>query len=72
MYLPVRDVTIRGQPAGCVPPAVFLYGHPSTGKTTALKAVLTEFGGPRAVVGCVECYTPLLLYQLVLRQLTGE
>ncbi|XP_043194961.1 origin recognition complex subunit 5-like [Amphibalanus amphitrite] len=57
-------------PTGCVPPAVFLYGHPSTGKTTALSAVLSEFSGPRAVVSCVECYTPLLLYQLVLRQLS--
>ncbi|XP_037077022.1 origin recognition complex subunit 5-like [Pollicipes pollicipes] len=59
-------------PYECVPPAVFLYGHPSTGKTTALTHVLSQFAGLSAVVSCVECYTPALLFQLVLRQLAGE
>ncbi|KAI8647290.1 origin recognition complex subunit 5 [Parasitella parasitica] len=42
------------------PQSIFVYGPPSTGKTT----LLTEFFKPHgAYVNCVECFTPRLLFE---------
>ncbi|KAI8087840.1 origin recognition complex subunit 5 C-terminus-domain-containing protein [Gilbertella persicaria] len=42
------------------PQSIFIYGPPSTGKTT----LVTEFFAPFALyVNCIECFTPRLLFE---------
>jgi len=56
-------------------PALYVYGRSATGKTavvTALLAALAARGGVAfAHVDCIECFTPRLLFERALDQLTG-
>lgn len=42
------------------PQSIFIYGPPSTGKTTVVSEFFKSVG---AYVNCVECFTPRLLFE---------
>ena len=55
-----------------MPPAVFVYGHTATGKTLVVKNVLEALHYNHAIVNCIECYMPQLLYEPILNKLHGK
>ena len=55
-----------------LPPSIFIYGHPSTGKTYTVTKVLRNSTVNSVFVNCVEVYSQKLLYQYVLKQVTGD
>jgi origin recognition complex subunit 5 len=55
-----------------VPPAIFVFGHTATGKTLVVTRVLEELQYIHAVVNCVECYMPQLLFEPILNKIHGE
>jgi hypothetical protein len=55
-----------------VPPAIFLFGHTAIGKLSVVAHVLEELQHIHAVVNCVECYMPLLLFEPILNKIHGE
>ncbi|KAL1917229.1 uncharacterized protein VTP21DRAFT_4885 [Calcarisporiella thermophila] len=64
---------LLGEPSDVTPPAIFIYGHSSSGKTTVLKHLLAR-SLPRnqfAFINCIERHTPRLIYEHALNQLTG-
>lgn len=56
----------------CLPPFLYLYGHPGTGKTTILKDVCTQIDVGASFVDCIECYTPKILYESIMDNLMGH
>ncbi|KAF7726968.1 Origin recognition complex subunit 5 [Apophysomyces ossiformis] len=59
-----------GNPSDPVVPSIFIYGHPSSGKTSVVRS-LFERALPRehwAFLNCVECYTPRILFEHTLDQ----
>lgn len=61
-----------GQPGEPVPPAIFVFGHTATGKTLVVTRVLEELQYIHAVVNCVECYMPQLLFEPILNKIHGH
>eukprot|EP00884_Botryococcus_braunii_P000226 jgi/Botrbrau1/10203/Bobra.116_1s0019.1 len=55
-----------------LPPPLFLYGPPSTGKTSIIREVLTELGRPVAYVSCAEFSREKPLLQSIADQLKGH
>jgi Cdc6-like AAA superfamily ATPase len=55
-----------------VPPAIFVYGHTATGKTLVISRVLEVLQYSHAVVNCVECYVPQLLFEPILNKIHGN
>ncbi|KAJ1984824.1 hypothetical protein H4R33_004254 [Dimargaris cristalligena] len=70
---PQVDQLLRylGQPADTSPPFLFIYGHESTGKTSIVRFILSEIfdSTHAAYISCVECYTPRLVFEHILKQL---
>eukprot|EP00842_Homolaphlyctis_polyrhiza_P005086 jgi/Hompol1/5579/HPOL_004553-RA len=66
---------IFGESSDTVPPAVFINGHPATGKTTVLRHLLGATQGIQAArvawINCVETFTQRLLFEQILNQLAG-
>ncbi|XP_060528479.1 origin recognition complex subunit 5 [Cylas formicarius] len=54
------------------PPSVYIYGGPSTGKSTVVTALLHCLEIRYAVVNMVECYNPRILFESILNQLSGH
>lgn len=54
------NVTIGSNDTDYSPQSIFVYGPPSTGKTTVIQEVFKKNGG---YVNCVECFTPRLLFE---------
>ncbi|XP_066489952.1 origin recognition complex subunit 5 isoform X2 [Tiliqua scincoides] len=50
-------------------PALFIYGHTSSGKTFVMQTLLKTLELPHVFVNCIECFTSRLLLEEVLRQL---
>ncbi|KAL0080651.1 origin recognition complex subunit 5 C-terminus-domain-containing protein [Phycomyces blakesleeanus] len=61
---------LMGNPSDAVVPSVFIYGHPSSGKTSVVKAVMerTLRRSSWAHVNCVERHTPRMLFEHALNQ----
>ena len=55
-----------------MPPAVFVFGHTATGKTLVVTRMLENLQYIYAVVNCVECYMPQLLFEPVLNKIHGN
>uniref|UniRef100_A0A1Q3EWP7 Origin recognition complex subunit 5 n=1 Tax=Culex tarsalis TaxID=7177 RepID=A0A1Q3EWP7_CULTA len=56
------------------PPAVYLYGHTSTGKSSILQAFLPllEATTKHAILNAIECYTNKILFETILNRLEGH
>ncbi|KAJ8046876.1 Origin recognition complex subunit 5 [Holothuria leucospilota] len=63
---------LMGKKSHATPPAIFIYGHSSTGKTFVTKKLLKSTEAPHASINCVECYSQRLLYEEILGQLSGQ
>ncbi|ETE59599.1 Origin recognition complex subunit 5, partial [Ophiophagus hannah] len=50
-------------------PALFIYGHTSSGKTYVVQILLKTLELPHVFVNCAECFTSKLLLEEMLRQL---
>ncbi|KAI8146558.1 origin recognition complex subunit 5 C-terminus-domain-containing protein [Fennellomyces sp. T-0311] len=61
---------LMGKPQDRVIPSVFIYGHPSSGKTTVVRAILekTLKRSLWAFINCVECHTPRMIFEHALNQ----
>lgn len=59
------------QNSQATPPAIFIYGHSSTGKTFLSRKIIEAKGAPQAFVNCIECQLQRLLYEDILGQLSG-
>ncbi|KAG2469560.1 ORC5 protein, partial [Polypterus senegalus] len=74
--LPCRDnevsmlLSLFGEPQHYSYPSILIYGHRATGKTFVTQTVLQELKLPHAFVSMVECFTPRLLFQQILSQLS--
>ena len=55
-----------------MPPAVFVFGHTATGKTLVVTRMLENLQYIYAVVNCVECYMPQLLFEPILNKIHGN
>lgn len=55
-----------------MPSAVFVYGHTATGKTLVVSRILEALQYSHAVVNCVECYMPHLLFEPILNKIHGN
>ncbi|XP_028664585.1 origin recognition complex subunit 5 [Erpetoichthys calabaricus] len=75
--LPCRDnevsmlLSLFGEPQHYSYPSILIYGHRATGKTFVTQTVLQELKLPHAFVSMVECFTPRLLFQQILSQLSS-
>ncbi|KAG0174200.1 Origin recognition complex subunit 5 [Apophysomyces sp. BC1021] len=61
---------LMGRATDAVVPSIFIYGHPSSGKTSVVRT-LFEQALPRdywAFNNCVECYTPRMLFEHTVNQ----
>ncbi|KAI9311121.1 origin recognition complex subunit 5 C-terminus-domain-containing protein [Dichotomocladium elegans] len=61
---------LMGKPADPVVPSIFVYGHPSSGKTSVVRAVL-ENSLDRMMwsyINCIECHTPRMIFEHTLNQ----
>ncbi|XP_058830361.1 origin recognition complex subunit 5 [Topomyia yanbarensis] len=55
------------------PPAVYLYGHTSTGKSTILRAFLPLLEYTKyAILNAIECYTNKILFETIINRLEGH
>ncbi|XP_055533394.1 origin recognition complex subunit 5 [Wyeomyia smithii] len=55
------------------PPAVYLYGHTSTGKSTILRAFLSLLRNTKyAVLNAIECYTNKILFESIINRLQSH
>lgn len=61
------------QPSDTTPPSIFIYGHPSSGKTSVVTSIFEKTMDRRmwAMINCVECYTPRMLFEHALNQWCG-
>ncbi|XP_053322467.1 origin recognition complex subunit 5 [Spea bombifrons] len=50
-------------------PSIFIYGHTGTGKTYILETLLSTLELPSAVINCIECFSPRLLFEEILNKL---
>uniref|UniRef100_A0A8C5MMX8 Orc1-like AAA ATPase domain-containing protein n=1 Tax=Leptobrachium leishanense TaxID=445787 RepID=A0A8C5MMX8_9ANUR len=50
-------------------PSIFIYGHTGTGKTYVLQTLLNTLELPYALINCVECFSPRLIYEEILNKL---
>ncbi|RUS29679.1 origin recognition complex subunit 5 C-terminus-domain-containing protein [Jimgerdemannia flammicorona] len=66
-------LNLMGKPTDPTVPALFVYGHTSSGKTSVLRSLFTAALLPHrfAFINCVECHTPRLVFEHTLNQLTG-
>lgn len=48
------------------PQSVYLYGHTSTGKTVVLNQFLKLMDHKYVVINCIECYSPRILFELII------
>lgn len=55
-----------------IPGCVFIYGGPSTGKTTLLSNFLKVLNVRYALVNLIECYTSKILFETILNELSGR
>ncbi|KAG2209209.1 hypothetical protein INT47_005501 [Mucor saturninus] len=62
----LSNVTIGSSLTDYSPQSIFVYGPPSTGKTSVISEVFKTNGG---YVNCVECFTPRLLFEHAMDQL---
>lgn len=53
------------------PDCIYIYGGSGTGKTAVIKAILESFQINHAFINLIECYTPKILFESILNQLTG-
>lgn len=53
------------------PDSIYIYGGSSTGKTSVIKAILESFQINHAFINLIECYTPKILFESILNQLSG-
>lgn len=54
-----------------VAPCIYLYGPPAVGKTVVTVELLKQINVSSALIRCVECYTPQLLFGNLLAAITG-
>eukprot|EP00731_Ephydatia_muelleri_P024751 Em0016g1022a len=59
------------QPSSVVYPSLYVWGHSGTGKTLVIQSVLKKLQVQFAFVSCIDCYTPQLLFESALRQITA-
>ncbi|XP_071817160.1 origin recognition complex subunit 5-like [Apostichopus japonicus] len=64
-------LSLMGKNSQATPPAIFIYGHSSTGKTFLSRKIIEAKGAPQAFVNCIECQSQRLLYEDILGQLSG-
>ncbi|KAK9718612.1 Origin recognition complex subunit 5 [Basidiobolus ranarum] len=66
-------LVLLGKPTDVTVPSIFVYGHQASGKTSILKTLFHEMLPKTnyAFLNCVECYTPRLLFEHALNQLSG-
>ncbi|OBZ83491.1 Origin recognition complex subunit 5 [Choanephora cucurbitarum] len=56
----LESITFGSELSNYTPQSIFVYGPPSTGKTTLVR----QFFGPHGVyVNCIECFTPRLIFE---------
>jgi origin recognition complex subunit 5 len=61
-----------GSPATLTMPSIFVYGSNAVGKTCTVQLTLAAMKAQHAFVDCLETYTPRLLYEHILNQLSGQ
>ncbi|KAI9248261.1 origin recognition complex subunit 5 C-terminus-domain-containing protein [Phascolomyces articulosus] len=61
---------LMGKPNDRVIPSIFIYGHPSSGKTSVVRAILDKSlnRSQWAFINCVECHTPRMIFEHALNQ----
>ncbi|CDH52053.1 origin recognition complex subunit 5 [Lichtheimia corymbifera JMRC:FSU:9682] len=61
---------LMGEPSDAVLPSIFIYGHPSSGKTSVVRAILekTLARSMWAFINCIECHTPRMLFEHTINQ----
>ncbi|XP_055615999.1 origin recognition complex subunit 5 [Toxorhynchites rutilus septentrionalis] len=58
---------------GQFPPALYLYGHTSTGKSSIVQALLHRLAGTKyAILNAIECYTNKILFESIVNELEGH
>lgn len=65
-------LTIFGEPSSVVYPSLYIWGHSGTGKTLVIQSVLLKLQVQFAFVSCIDCYTPQLLFESALQQITAH
>ncbi|XP_065077483.1 origin recognition complex subunit 5-like [Ochlerotatus camptorhynchus] len=77
-HFPCREKLIRqlyrfygaGDP---FPPAIYLFGHTSTGKSSILREFLPHLGVTKhAFLNAIECYTNKILFETIINRLEGH
>lgn len=63
---------LLGQDGIPMPSSVFLHGHSGTGKTLVALHVLQRLSLRISHINCIEVYSPQVLYEAVLSQLSGS
>ncbi|KAI8393755.1 origin recognition complex subunit 5 C-terminus-domain-containing protein [Radiomyces spectabilis] len=63
-------LSLIGQPTDAVVPSIFVYGCPSSGKTSVVRAVLekTLKRTSWAFVNCIECHSPRMVFEHAMNQ----
>ncbi|KAI9505323.1 hypothetical protein GGI25_003647 [Coemansia spiralis] len=64
-----------GQPTDSSPPGIFVYGPTATGKTAVIRELFAQYdstGQQYALVNCIECFTPRLLFERTLNAWAGH
>ncbi|KAI9494954.1 origin recognition complex subunit 5 C-terminus-domain-containing protein [Zychaea mexicana] len=61
---------LMGKPHDRVIPSIFIYGHPSSGKTSVVRAIFEKSlkRSQWAYINCVECHTPHMIFEHALNQ----
>ena len=61
-----------GRPSASTLPSIFIYGSNAVGKTCTVQLTLAAMTAQHAFLDCLETYTPRLLYEHILNQLSGK
>ncbi|CAG8612104.1 4414_t:CDS:2, partial [Ambispora leptoticha] len=63
---------LMGEPQEQTPPAIYIYGDHSLGKTTLVKSLMKLVLPPHqySFIDCIVCFEPRIMYQRVLNDLT--
>ncbi|KAJ2689121.1 hypothetical protein GGH99_002889 [Coemansia sp. RSA 1285] len=68
-------LALLGQPDDPTPPGIFVYGPAATGKSSVVRELFELYnpdGQQYALVNCIECFTPRLLFERTLNSWAGH
>ncbi|KAJ2397117.1 hypothetical protein GGI23_003656 [Coemansia sp. RSA 2559] len=68
-------LALLGQPSDPTPQGIFVYGPAATGKTSVVRDIFASYdpeGHHYALINCIECFTPRLLFERTLNAWAGH